>query len=89
MSDETEQAWMDGRRAAWVNMLGTCLRMLDYESLEVQQVKWIIEREEMIAKLREIGAMVGHTDWQPDAHLPDVLERIGDAISEVTEEDDT
>ena len=75
MDENAEQAWVRGNRAAWVTMLGECLRQLGYESSTTQQYAWIVEREQAIAALRSLCAEHGDNSWPNDLHLADIIEK--------------
>lgn len=75
VSDEQEQHWMQGRRSAYVSLLQTCLGELGYKGDEAQKVLWIMEREQAIAKLREICAAHGDNNWDNELHLADIIDK--------------
>jgi hypothetical protein len=83
MDDATEQVWMDGNRAAWVAMLGECLKRLGYDTPEAMSVKWVKEREEAIAILRRLCREHGDNHWEPNLHLADIIDKhLGDHLGE-------
>lgn len=73
--ERNETWWIAGDRAAWRTMLGECLRHLGYDSEECREVAWITEREDAVAKLREVCEWHGDNDWEDNLHLADVIEK--------------
>ncbi len=71
--DGEEQAFLRGRRAAWVMMLDECLKRLGYDSPETKQVAWVSQREEIVAQLRDVCRDFGDNDWNDGDHLGDVI----------------
>jgi hypothetical protein len=56
------------------SMLAKVLSELGYHGTEGQRTKWVIEREVLIGKLRELCTEFGDNDWEPDLNLGDVLD---------------
>lgn len=75
MDEKEEAIYERGSRAAWVHMLGECLRQLGYKSDEAKHVAWIKEREQAIAMLRQVCEIHGDNDWPDDGHLADIIEK--------------
>lgn len=75
MNEEQEEFYTQGQRAVWLSFLQECLKNLGYHSPETGQAKWILEREETIAKLRELCGEFGDNDWDASLHLADILEK--------------
>lgn len=65
----------EAARAAWLCMLQECLRHLDCEDPVAGQARWVVERAEAVAKLREVCRRYGDNDWPDDLHLGDVIEK--------------
>ena len=70
-----ETAYIQGSRAAWLQMLRECLRNLSYSGNEAEAHDWILEREATVAALRELCAEHGDNDWPDDLHLADVINK--------------
>lgn len=70
-----EQDYESGTRAAWSAMLGECLRHLGYTGAPAEHAAWITEREEAIARLRDICSEYGDNDWDDTLHLADIIEK--------------
>ena len=77
MSEKEEQASSQGSRSAWLTVLQTALGHLGYttETLHLQHVKWIVEREQTVQMLRIACRDHGDNDWPNDLHLADVIEK--------------
>jgi hypothetical protein len=75
MTEANEQAYIQGNRAAYVDMLRLCLKMLGYDDPESQRAAWILEREATIAQLRDVCAEHGDNDWPDDLNLADVVQK--------------
>ncbi len=73
--DERDTAWMAGNRAAWARMLQTCLTHLGYDDVDARRAAWVVEREETVAKLRELCEDYGDNDWPDTLNLADVIEK--------------
>jgi hypothetical protein len=69
MTDKYEE----GYRAAHRHIISNCLRHVDPENRSEAALK--IERDEAIAKLREICAIYGDNKWEDSLNLPDILEK--------------
>lgn len=75
MTEAEESSWMEGRRAAWLNMLQLCLNHLGVDDPVVGQHAWILEHAATLVKLREICGDYGDTDWEDDLFIPDILDK--------------
>ena len=75
MTPGEEQAWEDGRRAAYRALLRTVLKELGYEDPEARAARWVVEREDAIATLRSICRDHGDNEWENNLHLSDILEK--------------
>lgn len=96
MSDETdddsqterdEMNYVRGERSALTRMLAHVLGQLGVDATEAAHARWIIEREETVAKLREVCADFGDNDWPDNLHLGDAIEKhLARALYENSEE---
>ena len=69
----SEQDFKLGYDAALRNvMLGT---MQILQPNTPPEAHLIVERNEVVEKLREVCELVGDNNWEKDLYLPDVLER--------------
>lgn len=75
MTEKDELNYERGSRAAWLSMLGECLRQLGYEDIESQKAAWIKEREATVSALRSACERHGDNYWPNDLHLADVIEK--------------
>lgn len=80
MSDDREEGLIAGQRAAWVSILRHTLIELGYAAMADPPVslsagRLILEREEIIARLRSLCADFGDNDWEPKDYLPDVIDK--------------
>lgn len=73
--DEHDQAYTEGSRTAWRQMLAECVRQLDYDDPAATNARWIQEREETVAALRSVCEEFGDNDWGEQLHLADVIEK--------------
>lgn len=64
-----------GKRAALLGMLRHVLSELGYESVEARAARWVIERERIVATLRDTCDEYGDNDWPADMGLDDVIEK--------------
>ena len=74
MTDD-ERGPEGGSRRELLLILDELLVHLGYDSPEVRAVAWIQEREEAVARLREICALYGDNDWSSHTHLGEVIEK--------------
>lgn len=70
-----ERTWIAGQRSALTSMLSKVLGELGYQDTEATRAKWIVEREQTIARLREACADWGDNDWTETLHLRDVIDK--------------
>ena len=75
MNEAEENAYVQGHRAAWLNVLYAALNNLGYKGEEMERLAWIGEREEAIQALRSFcrdheGA---DNDWEDNLYLPDII----------------
>ena len=79
--DQKDRDWLNGNRAAWRRILGTCIRELGYPppddgpSLETRHPAAISEREDVIVALRSLCERFGDNDWDEHLHLADVINK--------------
>lgn len=72
--DALEQKWIDGRRSVYSRLLRQCILELGADSSEAAAARWIVEREEIVAKLRDVCEHHGDNDWPDMLNLSDVIE---------------
>lgn len=74
-----ERDYYDGRRDALTKMLAhvvTELGELGYGAdYDVGGARWIVEREQAVAALRNLCEQFGDNDWPDNLHLADVIEK--------------
>ena len=68
-----ERSYAEGNRRAWLNVLHTCLRELGEDAPNAARLA--SERQEAVARLRQICDRFGDNDWADDLHLPDVIDK--------------
>lgn len=85
MTDREEAVWSRGHRAAHVEILRNACNALGYDDPEVKKVAWILEREAVVATLRDICDEYGDNDWTDDLHLCDVINKhlMRELVSEI------
>ncbi|MCK4821196.1 hypothetical protein KA005_35855 [bacterium] len=76
MNEKEEKIYIQGNRAAWSKILSDSLQQLGYDDPAVtQKHRWILEREAVIAQLRDLCAEFGDNSWDEKLHLADVIEK--------------
>ncbi|HBI37099.1 MAG TPA: hypothetical protein DDY71_05590 [Spirochaetia bacterium] len=70
--EHDELSYLEGYRAAWLELLQKCLSHLDYGDLE-NKFGWIIEREEIVTQLRSLCKEYGDNNWNEKDYLPDII----------------
>lgn len=75
MSDEQDQLWSEGYKAAYSRILAECLRHLGCDDPEAGKARWLLERTAVVACLRSACRDYGDNDWDDDLHLVDVIEK--------------
>lgn len=70
-----EDFWNEGWRAGWLNILRQAIEALGYDDMRTQKRAWILEREAVIAALREVCRDHGDNDWSNGLHLADVIQK--------------
>jgi hypothetical protein len=71
----SEQDYIEGGRRAWLTILQNAIRALGINDVDAGKARWVLERQETVAKRREICGEYGDDDWPDDLHLADVLEK--------------
>jgi hypothetical protein len=74
-ANEADRHFIAGMRATAVGILQYALGELGYSDTEATRAKWVMERAQIVAKLREICADLGDNDWNDDLHLADVIDK--------------
>lgn len=70
-----ELAYVLGAKAVWRSLLGQCLRELGVNDPDADRARWLAERRDAIATLRQWCGQYGDNDWSDHLHLSDVIER--------------
>lgn len=70
-----ESSYIEGSRRAWLLMLQQCIIHLGVDDVDAGKTRWVIERQETIAKLRQICETHGDNDFSDDLYIPDILEK--------------
>ncbi len=73
-SNDREGGYIEGRRRAYIDMLHAAAKGLGYDEPLAKLAALITEREEAIAKLRQVCADFGDNTWTDDLHLADIIE---------------
>lgn len=71
-NDHYGTGYLEGQRAVWTRLLADALHNLGYRSPSPET--WLIEREAVIALLREACRRFGDNDWHEQGFLGDILE---------------
>lgn len=80
MSEEIDEAerndhfYTIGQRSVWRQLLSRCLVELGYGDKSTAEML-IVERENVIAALREVCEEFGDNNWPSNLYLPDVIEK--------------
>jgi len=72
MTEQDEETWDRGYKAALRRVLGDVLRGLDQEG---DAKRWWLERMDTVAALRRVCGEYGDNDWEDRLHLSDVVEK--------------
>ena len=76
MTENEELAYIQGNRSAWNKILSDSLKQLGYDDPTItQKHRWILEREAVIAQLRDLCTEFGDNNWNEKLHLADVVEK--------------
>ena len=77
MTEAEEKLWMEGNRAAWVQLLNEAIRNLGYDDdlVKASLALWVAERERVIAQLRIACRDYGDNDWPDNLNLADVIDK--------------
>ena len=71
----TEDAYIEGTRHVWRRLLQEACQHLGVDDAGAGQARWLLEREEARARLRELCAEFGDLDWDDSLHLADVIDK--------------
>jgi protein-disulfide isomerase-like protein with CxxC motif len=74
MTEAEERAYIEGQRALLRRQLAEILRALGVDSPE-WTTRWVIEREEAIAALRDLCRRHGDNDWPDEMALCDIIDK--------------
>ena len=72
--DRTGRAFEEGRKAAWRHLLDLSLRNPG-EDPAAERSRWVSERADTVAMLRQVCEELGDNDRDDDLHLADVIEK--------------
>ena len=76
MNEKEEAAYLQGRRAAVQHFLNVSLNELGYtDPAEADRIRWISEREDLIAQLRILCRDFGDNEWDEKLSLADVIDK--------------
>ena len=75
MTDPEEQAYENGSRMAWRILLSLCLGHLGVDDPEASEARWVAERTDVVAALRQVCGEHGDNDWDDGDHLGDVIDK--------------
>ena len=75
MTDAEERAYAEGQRVVYRTMLRDALLNLGRDSVEWNEKRWLIEREEAISMLRRVCGDHGDNDWPDELRLADIVEK--------------
>lgn len=75
MAKFDEASYLRGSKAAWRQMLARCLQALEIDDSVASKARWLLEREEVIVKLRSLCEDFGDNDWDDQENLADVIEK--------------
>ncbi len=73
MTEEQEQNWINGNRAAHREILGHCVRALYDEDTSKEAL--ILQLEDIRAALRSLCEDFGDNSWDDNLHLADVINK--------------
>lgn len=74
MNEEQEKIWIDGNRAAWGRILQLAVREIA-PGPEQDVAQLLLERQQVVAVLRDVCRDHGDNDWPDDLHLADVVQK--------------
>jgi hypothetical protein len=75
MTAKEEQAYIRGSTAAWRSILGQALMQLGIDDPKAKQARWVAERLDTIAVLRDLCGEHGDNDWPDNLYLADIIEK--------------
>jgi hypothetical protein len=70
-----EHSYIEGSRRVWLMMLQQCLIHLGVDDPVTGRQRWLLERQETLAMLRQVCEQHGDQDWTDDLYIPDILEK--------------
>jgi hypothetical protein len=73
-TSEFEQGYLAAERAIGISLLRDALRRLDQQDPEAERARWVLERQEVVQRLRRLCHEYGDNSWTDRAHLADVIE---------------
>ena len=74
MTEREEQCYEQGERSVWRQLYSLALDELGYTTTE-SPGRWVKEREDAIALLRQMCVDHGDNEWDESLHLADILEK--------------
>jgi hypothetical protein len=74
VNEEQEKIWIDGNRAAWGRILQLAVREIA-PGPEQDVARLLLERQQLVAVLRDVCRDHGDNDWPDDLHLADVVQK--------------
>lgn len=76
MTEEQEDAYVLGEKAAWNSVLRTAIGRIGSDDPDANFQRWRIEKSESIIALRSI-ALENGVDWSPESdYLPDIINEL-------------
>jgi hypothetical protein len=73
--ERDDMVYERGKRAALLGVLRHVLQELGVESTEAGRARWVIERERIVAALRDVCDEYGDNEWSEGIGLDDVIEK--------------
>jgi predicted secreted protein len=74
-AEAREAGYVEGKRRAYIDLMHLAAKGLGYDYPLAEAASIITEREEAIAKLRDVCGEHGDNDWSEDLHLADIIEK--------------
>lgn len=75
MSEQEEEIWLQGERAAYSRILSVALGGIDRADPQWDKARLESEREAAIAVLRSLCEDFGDNDWEPNLYLADIIDK--------------
>lgn len=69
------QSFLDGYNSALRRIVSDVVRRLGHDDPAAEKARWIVERGNVLAALREICHDFGDNDWPDSLSLADVIEK--------------